>query len=123
MKMKRIFLVLFCAALLFAALALSPSAEQNVVFVSDSGDNQNSGLSAAEPVKTLTQAFQKLGAGGGTVVVCNVVTIDSKTLATFPGARQSHHVYQRMGRRQLCKHSRRAPFDHDRSFSRRSHKI
>ncbi len=84
MKMKRIFLVLFCAALLFAALALSPSAEQNVVFVSDSGDNQNSGLSAAEPVKTLTQAFQKLGAGGGTVVVCNVVTIDSKTLATFP---------------------------------------
>ena len=84
MKLKRIFLFLFCAALLFAALSLSPAAEQKYVFVSDSGDPKNSGLSDAEPVKTLAQAFQKLGADGGTVVVCGATTLNSAALATFP---------------------------------------
>ena len=76
-------LLLLCALLAAAALTFAAGAAENVVYISDYGDNANSGLSADAPVQTMNQAFKKLGAAGGTVVICDTVTV-TEAVATFP---------------------------------------
>ncbi len=44
-----------------------------VIFVSDAGDDANSGQSADRAVRTLRRAIELLGDGGGTAVVCGSV--------------------------------------------------
>ncbi|MBQ4556179.1 MAG: family 43 glycosylhydrolase [Clostridia bacterium] len=65
-------LSIFCVCI---ASAASP-----VVFVSDAGDNMNSGASAEAPLKTLGAAYDRFGADGGTVVVCGKLTLADDAL-------------------------------------------
>ncbi len=56
------------------ALPVIPAAQNDVVFVSDSGKRENGGTSPADAVSSLAYAFGMLRENGGTVVVCGTVS-------------------------------------------------
>ncbi len=57
---------------------------RDVVFLSDNGSDDNDGSSFSKPLQSITKAFKLLGNDGGTIVICNAVTIDTTAEATFP---------------------------------------
>ncbi len=73
--MKKRFWI-FCMLLpLTAVLAVSASAEEKVVFVSDGG--QGDGSSADQPVSSLIAAYTALGDEGGRIVLVDKVTLNA----------------------------------------------
>jgi len=90
MRIKRLFAIILSlttlctlSAIAFCALADS---SQNVVFVSGKGKDSNNGQSADSPVKTLSQAFKKLG-GEGTIVVCGDISLSFSEDGEFPATK------------------------------------
>ena len=60
-----------------AELPEAPEGEvepEKTVYLSDSGSNENDGLTAETPVKTLKKAYQLLGNNGGTVIITDTYT-------------------------------------------------
>ncbi|MBQ6893213.1 MAG: family 43 glycosylhydrolase, partial [Clostridia bacterium] len=77
MKKLLYFVTWLTLLILFVCAA---SAAENVIFVSDAGDNMNDGTSAQSPLKTLGAVYDHLGAEGGTVVVCGKLTLADDAL-------------------------------------------
>lgn len=74
-------LLCFIVVLIFSVLCVcAVSAAENVVFVSDNGDNMNDGMSAKTSLKTLGAAYDRFGNEGGTVVVCGPLTLADDSL-------------------------------------------
>ncbi len=74
--------LLVCIAVSFAAMADN---SQDVVFLSDDGDDNNDGASAESPVCTLECAYNKI-AGNGTIVLCGAYSVSSSGVAELPVA-------------------------------------
>lgn len=60
------------------------AANMDVVYLSDSGSDENSGTTYSKPVQSIGRAFKLLGKDGGFIVVCGKVKIDTSTKAAFP---------------------------------------
>ncbi len=54
-----------------------------VVYVADYGDASNDGASLDVPVPTLAQAYEILGAAGGTIVICGSVDMTNEAFETY----------------------------------------
>ena len=63
------------------------------VFVSDSGDDKNDGLTATTPKKTLTAAADLLGRAGGAIIICGKVNVTSATLPVIEKTVRLTSVY------------------------------
>jgi len=56
----------------------------DTVYLSDNGNDANSGDSFSKPVQSISRAFKLLGKDGGTIVISGDVKIDTATKASFP---------------------------------------
>jgi hypothetical protein len=73
-KMKRILLIVFlvCAICVFAS-------SQEIIFVSAGGNDNNSGLGEAEPLKTLSKALSLAEQLNGRITVLGTLDVNSET--------------------------------------------
>lgn len=56
---------------------------QNVIFISDSGNDNNDGTTVEKAVQTFPKAYEKIGENTGIIVLCGDVTIDSSEKGNF----------------------------------------
>lgn len=75
---KNIFLGVLCLVLM-TALGVYAFAAENVVYLADGGSGD--GASPSAPLGSMTDAFNALGADGGTIVVSDVYTIETQFVA------------------------------------------
>lgn len=71
----RVWIFALCGFLLSISVFASG---ENTVYVCDAGSNSNSGTTVNTAVKTLSKAIEKLGDGGGKIVVCGDLTLTDK---------------------------------------------
>ena len=83
MRIIRSFICTVIFALLFSTMVYADGAD--VVYVCDAGRDENDGLSAANAVKTLEKAIEKLDNQKGTIVVCGELTITDQNTAIESG--------------------------------------
>lgn len=76
--MKKLLVFLSIALLLCASCVCAANAADNVVYLADGGTGN--GASAEAPVGTLADAYDALGDGGGTVVLCGDCTLPDHVL-------------------------------------------
>ncbi|MBQ6614456.1 MAG: family 43 glycosylhydrolase, partial [Clostridia bacterium] len=73
-------------AVLTVMLSVCAFAAEKTVYLSNSGDNANSGASFAEAVKTIDQAYKLIGSDNGRIIVCNNVKLgDSYVMPKHDG--------------------------------------
>jgi len=77
--MKKLWLFSLLTFLLCAVCLMAVSAADKVVYLADGGTGD--GASATAPVGTLTDAYNALGDGGGTIALCGTYTIGADVKA------------------------------------------
>ncbi len=83
--MKKILIPLVIILLLCAVCALTTSAApENEVYVSDNGNDANSGNGKTSALKTIEAAYEKLGSAGGAIVISDTFTLTAKDAVMLP---------------------------------------
>lgn len=93
-KLISILLVLCTVLSLSIAVSASEPAQTatTTVYLSDNGNDENSGADAQNSVKTITKAFEKLGSTGGIIMIPDVYTYPTSSTFYVPYTQGASYI-------------------------------